>query len=139
MTDPIVRASKFTAESLGWSVTFASEAKLALVLSSMGFNPKDVQTQFAVGKYRVDFAFPEELVALEADGWVHTTAVVIARDAARDADLRRLGWEVVRVDTQGDIDAVVLGQRLVSAAESVVIQRQAARKQRWTERKRAAQ
>lgn len=45
--------------------------------------------------YRLDFAWPEFRVAVEYDGYV-THVERADRDAARDADLRRRGWIVVR-------------------------------------------
>ncbi|MCU1684115.1 MAG: hypothetical protein JWQ81_4854 [Amycolatopsis sp.] len=47
--------------------------------------------------YRLDFAWPEIRVAVEYDGYeAHEHR--ISRDAARDEDLRRRGWMVIRAD-----------------------------------------
>jgi len=46
-------------------------------------------------RYRLDFAWPEPMVALEYDGYA-AHADRADRDAARDEDLRRRGWLVVR-------------------------------------------
>lgn len=49
----------------------------------------------------VDFTFPDLKLGLEIDGATHRTQVQQARDAARDAKLRALGWKIVRVpDTE---------------------------------------
>ncbi|MEU3275249.1 DUF559 domain-containing protein [Saccharomonospora sp. NPDC006951] len=47
--------------------------------------------------YRLDFAWPEQRVAVEYDGYeAHERRQ--AYDQARDADLRRRGWTVIRAD-----------------------------------------
>ena len=47
--------------------------------------------------YRLDFAWPDHRVALEYDGFeAHEHRR--AEDAARDADLKRRGWTVIRAD-----------------------------------------
>lgn len=84
------------------------ESKVALALVQLGVRPDDVEVQFRVGPFRLDFAFVRERIAIEADGWVHTARSVIDRDKARDALLRSWGWLVVRLDTQCDVDMVVL-------------------------------
>lgn len=50
--------------------------------------------------YRIDFAYPEVLVAVEVDGPHHRLDPVRARDRRRDAYLRSLGWEVLRFDEE---------------------------------------
>lgn len=48
-----------------------------------------------VERYRLDFAWPELRIAIEYDGYeAHEGRR--ERDAARDADLRRRGWIVIR-------------------------------------------
>jgi hypothetical protein len=52
-------------------------------------------------RYRLDFAWPEAMVALEYDGYeAHVDRGEL--DAARDEDLRRRGWLVVRASA-GDL------------------------------------
>lgn len=50
-----------------------------------------------VSRWVVDFALPELGIALECDGWHHTTIKGQARDIERDAALRELGWEPIHV------------------------------------------
>jgi len=47
-------------------------------------------------RYRLDFAWPEPMIALEYDGYA-AHADRSERDEARDEDLRRRGWIVIRV------------------------------------------
>lgn len=50
--------------------------------------------QFPVGRYFVDFGNPVARVALECDGASFHDA---NKDAARDAELNKLGWTVLRI------------------------------------------
>ncbi|HUQ40857.1 MAG TPA: DUF559 domain-containing protein [Acidimicrobiales bacterium] len=49
--------------------------------------------------YRIDFAYVRELLAIELDGrrW-HGSPGDRRRDSVRDAELRLLGWEILRFD-----------------------------------------
>jgi very-short-patch-repair endonuclease len=51
-----------------------------------------------IGPYRVDFLWPAERVIAEVDGPAHRRRRRQAADAARDAELERRNYEVVRVD-----------------------------------------
>lgn len=44
--------------------------------------------QYHVGPYRLDYAWPSALIALEVDGPNHSRPDVAVRDVARDAYLR---------------------------------------------------
>lgn len=57
-----------------------------------------VVQQFPIGRYRLDFAWPDVKVALEVDGAQHRQPDHAAQDAYRDAFLRGRGWLVFRVD-----------------------------------------
>ena len=53
--------------------------------------------QHRIGRFRVDFAWPEQRVVVETDGWeTHGPRKAFEDDRARDADLIALGWVVVR-------------------------------------------
>jgi very-short-patch-repair endonuclease len=54
--------------------------------------------QHRVGKYRLDYAWPNINVALEADGPMHWNPNNAAHDVCRDSYLRGEGWVVFRVD-----------------------------------------
>lgn len=63
--------------------------------------------------YRLDFAWPEIRVAVEYDGYeAHEHRML--RDAARDEDLRRRGWLVIRADS-ADLKNP---RRLIAAVEA---------------------
>jgi very-short-patch-repair endonuclease len=51
-----------------------------------------------IGRYEVDIAFPEALVAVEVDGWAtHGRRAAFEQDRGRDLDLAARGWQVVRL------------------------------------------
>jgi very-short-patch-repair endonuclease len=114
-TNPWHRALITAARSQGWEIGNGGEAKLALALHALDYTPANVATQFAIGPYRIDFAFPFERVAVEADGWVHTAANVRRRDKERDRQLTEWGWVTIRVDVQADIDREALKRALADA------------------------
>jgi very-short-patch-repair endonuclease len=92
------------ARKRGWEISNVGEAYVAQQLSALGYAPADVETQFRVGPYRLDFAIPAARIGIEADGWVHTTRDVRAGDRERDRKLRAWGWTIVRIATDDDID-----------------------------------
>jgi very-short-patch-repair endonuclease len=56
------------------------------------------RAQYRVGRYRLDFAWPELRVAVETDGWAtHGRRQAFEDDRARDAFLLAAGWRVLRV------------------------------------------
>lgn len=56
------------------------------------------EQQHRVGRYVLDFAWPKQLIAIEADGPHHWRPDVAVKDVARDAWLRSQGWLIFRVD-----------------------------------------
>lgn len=83
------------------------ETRLRLLLVRAGL-PRP-ETQFAVGSYRLDLAWPDFKVAVEYDGAHHFTEHQAKRDVQRDYALRKLGWTVIRVTSGilGNPDDVV--------------------------------
>lgn len=73
------------------------ENQVALILSHCGLHPEQ---QYRAGRFRLDFAWPELKIALEADGWHHRAPEGAARDRLRDSWLRSQGWVVLRVDDE---------------------------------------
>ncbi len=62
--------------------------------------------QAPVGAYFVDFLCRERKIIIEVDGGTHTTDAEIAHDAARSAELERLGYRVFRVSNRDVYDSV---------------------------------
>lgn len=101
---PVGRLLLESARQDGWDVGTVSEAEVAAQLGALGYAPHDVETQFRLGPYRLDFAIPAERIDIEADGWVHGTRQVRRRDSERDRKVTGWGWVVVRIDTErGDV------------------------------------
>lgn len=79
--------------------------------------------QYRYGVYSVDFAFPEQRVAIEIDGWAfHRTAERAAGDARKQNRLTLAGWRVLRfgwhrIDNDGEavIDEVLAAVNAVAA------------------------
>lgn len=57
--------------------------------------------------YICDFVFEKDKVCVEIDGGYHTTPQQRAKDAAKDAYLRRRGFNVVRIQNQ-DVDKLTV-------------------------------
>ena len=88
------------------------EEMLFAALKARGLSPT---VQYGIGSFRVDFAFSDRQLAVEADGRAWHDA---KRDAERDRRLRAHGWETVRFSGSQiyrDADAVV--EQIISALE----------------------
>lgn len=75
--------------------------------------------QAPVGAYFVDFLCRERKVVVEVDGGTHGLDAEVANDAARTAELARLGYRVLRVsnrDVYGNVERVL--DALMAFAES---------------------
>lgn len=53
--------------------------------------------QFPEGKYRIDFAFVDQRVAVEIDGCQHELPEIRNKDLIRDAYLQSKGWSIYRI------------------------------------------
>jgi len=103
---PAGRIMLEAARQQGWDVSNVSEAEVACQLGALGYTSRDVETQFRLGPYRLDFAIPAARIDIEADGWVHGAASVQRQDAERDRRIGEWGWTVARIDTEsGDVRA----------------------------------
>jgi very-short-patch-repair endonuclease len=80
----------------GWRTGSDIENDAALRLIRWGVG--DCVQQMQVGRYRLDFAFPDVMIAIEIDGWQHGRPETMLRDAERDRALRAKGWTILRVD-----------------------------------------
>lgn len=71
------------------------EPRFARLLKQAGLPP--ALFQFGVGKYEVDFAYPELLLAIEVDGYgPHSSRKAFQSDRDRQNTLVGLGWTVLR-------------------------------------------
>jgi len=111
---PVAIAAMDVARERGWIAGNYGEAMTALALNALGYNSGEVETQFRLGAYRLDFALPLEQIDIEADGWVHTADSTKARDRRRDQQLREWGWTVIRVNVDSSDIAGELRKRLPS-------------------------
>jgi very-short-patch-repair endonuclease len=84
--------------------------------------PRPVQ-QYVVGRYRLDFAWPDQLVALECDGRQrHSEDTDFQHDRTKLSDLAADGWRVL-IATSADVnDALLekLGRALTAGASLLV-------------------
>ena len=69
------------------------EASVDSVISEWGI---EYHFNYMVGRYFIDFAFPEQMVGIECDGayWHRNTK---ERDSRRDAWLSSRGWTIIRL------------------------------------------
>lgn len=108
------------AQRLGPPPESVLERRVLRTIRSGGLPEPVAQHQVHVGNRvvaRVDFAYPEHLVAIEADSfrW-HSSRQALDRDARRQTVLASLGWRVIRVTSRQldeEPDAV---QRSIRAA-----------------------
>ena len=57
-----------------------------------------IVTQYPMGRYRIDIAFPQYKLAVECDGrQFHSTKEAMERDRRKDNYLRSNGWTVIRI------------------------------------------
>lgn len=103
MTDPLRRVNRDIVRKRGWQSGSDLEDAVAWRLSGV-FSPSEVVQQHKVGPYKIDFAWPDVMVALEVDGWHHRSPEGAAKDAQRDAWLRSKGWLVLRIDDRHGLD-----------------------------------
>ena len=71
-----------------------------------------VRRQHPIDGMIVDFAITRARLVIEIDGGINKLAEVQARDAARDARLGALGWDILRIPAQEVFDADHLIRRV---------------------------
>jgi very-short-patch-repair endonuclease len=55
------------------------------------------KTNYPLGGYKIDVAFPKQKVAIETDGWAfHNDPEAFAKDRQRQNKIALLGWQVLR-------------------------------------------
>ena len=92
------------------SKPISAEAKLWSKLGDRRLGGLKFVRQEPVGEYFADFLCRERKVVVEVDGGTHGLDSEIASDAARTAELARLGYRVFRVtnrDVYDNIDRVL--------------------------------
>jgi hypothetical protein len=99
MNAAIAQYTRQAVEAKGWLSGSTLENRFALRLSRIGIRPPDLVQQHPVGRYRLDFADPDVLIGIEADGFYHRmpgaaeleerlcAAVILIRDERRRRDL----------------------------------------------------
>ena len=85
-----------------------------LLLQALRRRPNGLKfrSQFPIGEITTDFACLSHRLIIEVDGEGHNLGDQPRRDAARDAFLRREGFEVMRIaarDVLGNLEGVVAG------------------------------
>jgi very-short-patch-repair endonuclease/transposase len=74
-----------------------SEAERLLVQLLRARNITGWQTNYPIGGYKVDVAFPKQKVAIEVDGWAfHSDHEDFHKDRRRQNKIVQLGWKVLR-------------------------------------------
>jgi very-short-patch-repair endonuclease len=84
----------------------AAEAKLWAKLRNRQLAGLKFVRQAPVGPYFVDFLCRERKVIVEVDGGTHSTDSEAVEDAARDAELRQLGFRILRVSNVAIYESV---------------------------------
>ena len=97
MTHILKRITKAQIIERGWKPGSDLENQVAWLLSRYGMT---AEQEHRVGRFRLDFAWPEKMIALEADGWYHRSPAGAARDRNRDSWLRSQGWIIFRIDDE---------------------------------------
>ena len=102
------------------------EPRMARLLQAAGLPPAEFQHPIHTpdGRFlaRVDFAYPELLLAVEVDGWsVHGTPRAMGKDFVRQNGLVPYGWRVLRftwaqVVHQPDVVGTTIGATLAALA-----------------------
>jgi very-short-patch-repair endonuclease len=89
-----------------------SEAERLLVKLLRDNNITGWKTNYPVGGYKVDVAFPEQKVAIETDGWAyHSSQEDFQNDRERQNKITLLGWQVLRFTW---LDLVEYPQRVLA-------------------------
>jgi very-short-patch-repair endonuclease len=97
MTAPISRYTKAEIEARGWQSGSTLENRLIYRMSRWGVLPTDLSQQHKVGRYRLDFADPDVMIGIEADGFYHRMPGKAGKDQERDAWLLTKGWFIFRI------------------------------------------
>ena len=95
-----------------------SEAERLLVKLLREAGITEWRTNYPVGGYKVDVAFPDQKVAIEVDGWAfHSDAEVFVGDRNRQNNIALLGWKVLRFTW---LDLTEYPQRVIAEIEHAI-------------------
>lgn len=76
------------------------------------------RTNYPVGGYKVDVAFPKQKVAIEVDGWAHHSSPDdFNDDRVRQNNIALLGWQVLRFTW---LDLVEYPRRVIAVIRSAI-------------------
>ncbi|HET6735527.1 DUF559 domain-containing protein [Mycobacterium sp.] len=76
------------------------------------------RTNYPVGRYKVDVAFPKQMVAIETDGWAfHSDQEDFQNDRERQNYITLLGWHVLRFTW---LDLVEYPERVLAVIRSSI-------------------
>ncbi len=76
------------------------------------------KTNYPVGGYKIDVAFPKQKVAIETDGWAfHTDPEAFHGDRKRQNKIALLGWQVLRFTW---LDLTEYPQRVIAEIKSAI-------------------
>ncbi|WP_084435762.1 endonuclease domain-containing protein [Desulfomicrobium escambiense] len=88
-----------------------AEAKLWAHIKSSQLEGRKFRRQHSVGRYILDFYCPQERLAVELDGEVHSFVSAQERDLERDCFLNTQGIKVLRFENKvvfQDVEAVLI-------------------------------
>ena len=76
------------------------------------------RTNYPIGPYKVDVAFPGPMVVIEVDGWAfHSDQEVFQGDRKRQNYIALMGWQVLRFTW---LDLVEYPQRVIAEIRSAI-------------------
>ncbi len=76
------------------------------------------RTNYPIGGYKVDVAFPKQKVAIEVDGWAfHSDPEAFAKDRKRQNNIALLGWKVLRFTW---LDLTEYPQRVIAEIKDAI-------------------
>ena len=88
-----------------------AEVKLWTHIRSSQLEGRKFRRQHSVGRYILDFYCPQERLAIELDGEVHSFVSAQERDLERDSFLNAQGIKVLRFENKAvfqDVEAVLI-------------------------------
>lgn len=97
---PGIRKARLALEHSRVGADSAPETRLRLALEFAGLPEPQLNVPTELGSDVVrqpDLGYPDQRVAVEYDGDVHSTPEQVVRDIAREEDFHRAGWLLVRI------------------------------------------